>query len=207
MCYGQGHARQGCYQLSLTAAPGKNSSPTGTQDTPVGEEDAGPSREINKRQKETVGNDMSWIKEDSKLTPLKWKLRCSQICQYLQGHHWDCPNRMLHPGGTAWNQYANQAPSGTKSSTQDYAVWSNPGCFQLENPSFWVQVAVLCRPLGHLWHLLCVVVWLPSSLLQVPACFRGHKRRPHLSCRSLWLSCFLEPQKKDNGGIEELHMA
>lgn len=129
MCYGQGHAQQGCYQLSLTAAPGKNSSPTGTQDTPVGEEDAGPSREINKRQKETGGNDMSWIKEDSKLTPLKRKLRCSRICQYLQGHHWDCLNRMLSPGGTAWNQYANQAPSGTKSSTQDYAVWSQSRLF------------------------------------------------------------------------------
>ena len=28
----------------------------------------------------------------------------------------------------------------------------NPGCFQLENPSFWGQVAFLPHPLGHLFH-------------------------------------------------------
>lgn len=57
-----------CYQPSLMAAPG-DSSPSGTQYTLMDDEDSVSSREISRRQKKKTGrNDVSQVKEDSKLT-------------------------------------------------------------------------------------------------------------------------------------------
>lgn len=58
-----------CYQPPLYSSPRVLSS--GTQDTPMDEEDAVSSREINRRQKETGSNGILQIKEDAKLTALK----------------------------------------------------------------------------------------------------------------------------------------
>lgn len=60
-----------CYQPSRMAAP-ENSSPSGTQYTLMDEEDSVSSREISRRQEKKTGrNEVSQIKEDSKLTLLK----------------------------------------------------------------------------------------------------------------------------------------
>lgn len=94
------------HQPSLTAAPG-SSSPSATHYTLVDKEEVVASREVNRRQKKTGGNDISWIKEDSKLTTLKMKNLFIELPVFIRLYHWNCPNHMPKPGRTAQNQYVN----------------------------------------------------------------------------------------------------